>query len=69
MKKILAYLLPLALLASACQPKFEMTPPKSGTVKNLEFAENYYVTAQGDGLKDGDGWGNALPFSELLTRL
>ena len=69
MKKILAYLLPLALLASACQPKFEMTPPKSGTVKNLEFAENYYVTAQGDGLKDGDGWGNALPFSEFLTRL
>lgn len=68
MKSIARYLLFVLLLASSCQPKFDMVPP--GTRSSApEFSENWYVTQDGAGLKNGYDWNNALSISAFFNMI
>ncbi len=69
MKKIVRYIL-LCLLPAfcACQPQFEMVPPGYGSISQ-EFDENWYVTANGAGLKNGNDWTNAISFNRFLEMI
>lgn len=69
MKHSIQYLLFLFLLATACQPKFDMVPPGSNAGSSKEFAENWYVTADGAGVKNGKDWSNALSFKTFLSMI
>ena len=68
MRKILIYLLP-CLAFAACQPHFDMVPPTEGTGQQQEFNDNWFVTKDGSGVKNGSDWNNAIPFDDFLTRL
>ena len=68
MKHFYLYLIPCLLLAG-CQPYFEMVPPSGGTSTVQEFNENWYVTKNGTGVKNGSDWSNSMPFSEFLAMI
>ncbi|MCR5003570.1 MAG: hypothetical protein K5984_04290 [Bacteroidales bacterium] len=63
------YMIFLAATLVACQPQYDMVPPESIVIEEKEFSENWYISNDGAGLKDGSDWSNALPFDELLTML
>lgn len=65
MKKSIIYTVVL-LAAAACQPHFDMVPPGDGVVITQEFTENWYVSQEGSGVKNGSDWNNALPFEDFL---
>lgn len=67
MKHSIQYLFLFFLLATACQPQFEMVPPGSNAGKIKEFSENWYVTADGAGVKNGKDWNNAISFKTFLS--
>lgn len=59
----------LSVLLAACQPHFDMVPPDGSGPVAQEFTENWYVTQNGSGSKDGSDWSNALPFKTLIQRI
>ena len=59
----------LTALFVACQPQYDMVPPESIVPVKQEFEENWYVSKEGLGAKDGSDWDNALPFNDLLDAL
>lgn len=67
MKNIIKYCLFPCILLAACQPHFDMVPPGGGAVIEQEFTENWYVTPEGSGVKNGSDWNNSLPFKDFLT--
>ena len=69
MKKYIQYLFTLMLLASACQPKFEMVPPGATSRPAKEFSENWYVTREGTGVKNGKDWNNSLSIQMFLSKI
>ena len=66
MKKVIVLLSVAALAALSCQPHFDMVPPGNAVVVEQEFSENWYVTKDGAGVKNGTDWNNALPFEDFL---
>lgn len=71
MKSIFQYLniAALAWALVACQPYFEMVPPTGATGESSEFSDNWYVTLNGSGVKNGSDWNNALPFADFLQMI
>lgn len=71
MKSISQYLFvaALAISAVACQPYFPMVPPSGAVITEQEFTENWYVTLEGTGVKNGSDWNNALPFKDFMTMI
>lgn len=59
----------ICLGAAACQPYFEMVPPGSTPAVEREFNEEWYVSKNGSGVKNGGDWNNALPFADFLAML
>ena len=57
------------LLLAGCQPYFEMVPPSGAATSIQEFNENWYVTKNGTGVKNGSDWNNSLPFSDFLSMI
>ena len=69
MKKFLTYIFLPCLALVSCQPHFDMVPPSGGSGVVQEFNDNWYVTLNGSGVKNGTDWNNALSFEDFLTRL
>lgn len=59
----------LFVAAVSCQPYFEMVPPNTGPIVEREFNEEWYVSQNGAGVKNGSDWNNAMPFSAFLAML
>ncbi|MBR4775165.1 MAG: hypothetical protein IK008_03615 [Bacteroidales bacterium] len=59
----------LCLGAVACQPYFEMVPPNTGPVVVREFNEEWYVSKDGAGVKNGADWNNAMSLDGFLAML
>lgn len=58
----------LAMAAlSSCQPHFDMVPPGETVVVEQEFSENWFVTKDGSGVKNGTDWNNAISFADFLV--
>ena len=53
----------------ACQPYFPMVPPGEAVQVTQEFNDNWYVTQDGSGVKNGSDWNNALPFQDFVKMI
>ena len=68
MKHTYIFIASLAVLAS-CQPHFDMVPPPDAAENPQEFIDNWFVSRDGSGTRNGADWDNSMPFADFINLL